>query len=110
MCGRKSHRVALSDGSQMFTTCCEAVFNEHEDVYRSALVGVDGAPVIVIEREPDQGRDREKLTTALLALGAANPLTARIHRVLFHEAFPVDVRHNAKIHRAELASWAADQP
>ncbi len=109
MCGRKSHRVALSDGSQMFTTCCEAVFNEHEEVYRSALVGVDGTPVIVIEREPGQGQDTDRLTAELLALGTANPLTARITRVLFHDAFPVDVRHNAKIHRAELASWAAGQ-
>ena len=109
MCGRKSHRVTLSDGSLMFTTCCEAVFNEHADVYRSALVGVDGTPVIVVEREPGQGRDTAALTAELLALGSANPLTAQIARVLFHDAFPVDVRHNAKIHRGELATWAAGQ-
>jgi acyl-CoA synthetase (AMP-forming)/AMP-acid ligase II len=109
MCGRKSHRVTLSDGSLMFTTCCEAIFNEHESVYRSALVGVDGVPVIVVEREPGQGRDTVTLTAELRALGGANPLTARIERVLFHDAFPVDVRHNAKIHRAELATWAAGQ-
>ena len=33
----------------------------------------------------------------------------RIERVLFHASFPVDVRHNAKIHRAELARWAETQ-
>jgi hypothetical protein len=27
--------------------------------------------------------------------------------VLFHPAFPVDVRHNAKIFREQLAVWAA---
>ena len=107
MCGRKSHRVQTRSGSTMFTTCCEAVFNEHPDVYRSALVAVDGEPVIVIEREPGQGHDSEALTRQLLALGTENPLTAPIQRVLFHPAFPVDVRHNAKIHRGELADWAA---
>ncbi len=107
MCGRKSHRVRPADGDTMFTTCCEAVFNEHPDVYRSALVGVDGEPVIVVEREPDRGQDTERLTAELRELGGANPLTAPINRVLYHPALPVDVRHNAKIHRRKLAVWAA---
>jgi acyl-CoA synthetase (AMP-forming)/AMP-acid ligase II len=107
MCGRKSHRVRLANGQTLFTTCCEAIFNEHPQVYRSALVGVAGEPVIVVEREPEQGQDTDALTHELLKLGAANPLTAMIQRVLFHDAFPVDVRHNAKIHRPELAAWAA---
>jgi hypothetical protein len=29
--------------------------------------------------------------------------------VLFHDRFPVDVRHNAKIHRLTLAQWAAER-
>ncbi len=109
MCGRKSHRVTLADGTLMFTTCAEGVFNEHVDVYRSALVGVDGQAVIVIEREPGRGRDTARLTEELLELAEGNPVTAPVRRVLFHDAFPVDVRHNAKIHRGELATWAAGQ-
>jgi olefin beta-lactone synthetase len=38
-CGRKSHRV-VPEGGTMFTDCCEPIFNEHPDVFRSALVGV----------------------------------------------------------------------
>jgi acyl-CoA synthetase (AMP-forming)/AMP-acid ligase II len=108
-CGRKSHRVRLEDGSEMYTVPCEAIFNEHPAVYRTALVGVEGAPVIVAELEPGVKGDRTVLANELLALGAANPLTSSIQRVLFHSAFPVDVRHNAKIHRGELAVWAEGQ-
>ncbi len=108
-CGRKSHRVRVADGSEMYTVPCEAIFNEHPAVYRTALVGVEGEPVIVVELEPGGEVDRTVVADELLALGAANPLTRRIQRVLFHPAFPVDVRHNAKIHRGELADWAKGQ-
>jgi len=106
-CGRKSHRVRLADGGEMYTVPCEAIFNEHPEVYRSALVEVHGAPVIVIELEPEAESSEAELTEALLALGRANPLTAVIAQVRFHSGFPVDVRHNAKIRRGELRDWAS---
>ncbi|MBU1433254.1 peptide synthase, partial [Myxococcota bacterium] len=53
--------------------------------------------------------DKAELASALLKRAADNPKTARIKRLLYHPAFPVDVRHNAKIHRGELAEWAARQ-
>ncbi len=112
-CGRKAHRVVTSRGP-LFTIPCEAVFNEHPDVFRSALVGVGPAggqePVIVVEPERGRyprGRRQAALTDELLALGRANELTSDIRRVLFHRGFPVDVRHNAKINREQLAVWAA---
>ena len=96
---------------------CEAVFNQHPEVFRSALVGIGPrprqAPAIVIEPEagrfPQSASERERLTRELLALGAANPLTAGIRTVLFHPSFPVDIRHNVKIFREKLADWAAEQ-
>lgn len=108
-CGRKSHRVQLADGSTMFTVPCEAIFNQHREVYRTALVGVDGAPVIVVELEPGSVASKTELAEQLFALGRKNPRTERIERLLFHPGFPVDVRHNAKIHRGELAKWASAQ-
>ena len=42
-------------------------------------------------------------------LAAANPLTASIHDFLIHSSLPVDVRHNAKIFREQLAVWAASK-
>ena len=36
-------------------------------------------------------------------------LTRDINNILFHPAFPVDIRHNAKIFREKLAPWAKEQ-
>ncbi|MBI2205497.1 MAG: AMP-binding protein [Candidatus Rokubacteria bacterium] len=113
-CGRKSHRVTTAEGT-LFTDCCEAIFNEHPDVFRSALVGVGPRerqrPVIVIEPRPVRmPRDRaaqSRMIAELLALGGRHDITQSITDVLFHPSFPVDVRHNAKIAREKLAPWAA---
>ncbi|WP_306548647.1 fatty acid CoA ligase family protein [Desulfobulbus sp.] len=108
-CGRKAHRVHTAKGV-MHTVCCEAIFNEHPLVRRSALVGLgDSAlqtPVIVVE---PVGRvaNQEQLFHELRGLALANPLTASIEHFLVHPSFPVDIRHNAKIFREKLADWAA---
>jgi len=109
MCGRKSHRVRTED-RVMFTIPCEAIYNTHSAVFRSALVGVesDGAtkPVICIELDPGQSAS-DALTSQLLALGAGAEASRGIDTLLYHPGFPVDVRHNAKIFRERLAIWAA---
>jgi acyl-CoA synthetase (AMP-forming)/AMP-acid ligase II len=113
-CGRKAHRV-LTPGGPMYTIRCEAIFNQHPRVYRSALVGVGEAggqrPVIVVEPWPDRRprgtADRRQLVGELLELGRGNPLTKTIRDILIHPSLPVDIRHNAKIFREKLAVWAA---
>ncbi|MGB2984406.1 MAG: fatty acid CoA ligase family protein [Phycisphaerae bacterium] len=114
-CGRKSHRV-VTEGGTMFADQCEPVFNEHPDVFRSALVGVGPSgrqkPVIVVEPQAGRfpGRLRAKaFREELLQLGRSNSLTYRIEAVLFHRSLPVDVRHNAKINRESLAMWATER-
>jgi acyl-CoA synthetase (AMP-forming)/AMP-acid ligase II len=115
-CGRKADRVQTAAGT-LFTDPCEAIFNQHLDVFRSALVGIGPTghqrPVIVIEPHPgtfpataDEGT---RFSDELRRLGAAYPVTAGISAVLFHRAFPVDVRHNVKISRDKLAIWASRQ-
>ena len=42
--------VVCADGETLFPVPCEAIFNLHDAVERSALVGVNGEPVIIIER------------------------------------------------------------
>jgi deoxycytidine triphosphate deaminase len=42
----------------------------------------------------------------LRALALQHPHTAGISLFFFRPRFPVDVRHNAKIHRLTLARWA----
>jgi acyl-CoA synthetase (AMP-forming)/AMP-acid ligase II len=110
-CGRKSQRVVL-DGETLFTIPCEAIFNAHPAVFRSALVGVrksrELVPVICIEtRRRLSRRQRRHLERELLERAEAFAHTRKIRRILFHPAFPVDVRHNAKIFREKLALWAA---
>jgi acyl-CoA synthetase (AMP-forming)/AMP-acid ligase II len=112
-CGRKSHRVLTKEGV-LFTIPCEAIFNSHPAVFRSALVGVGNGTkqeaAICIELKKDNNRkNREKLKKELLDLANNNELTKGIKIILFHNAFPVDIRHNSKIFREKLAAWAEQQ-
>ena len=50
--------------------------------------------------------ERERLFGELRALGAEHAMTAGIDTFMVHPAFPVDIRHNAKIFREQLAVWA----
>jgi acyl-CoA synthetase (AMP-forming)/AMP-acid ligase II len=105
-CGRKAERVETAAGP-LYTEPCEQVFRTHPRVTRCALIGLGprGAqrPAIVIEGE---FADPQALARELRALALAHPHTAAIDTFYFHPAFPVDVRHNAKIHRLTLATWA----
>ncbi len=110
-CGRKAHRVWTETGP-LDTIPCEAVFNTHPAVFRSALVGVGSrgrqTPVLCVELEPAARKiGRADLTQQLLDLGSRFAHTSGIRTILFHRGFPVDVRHNAKIDREVLARWAA---
>jgi acyl-CoA synthetase (AMP-forming)/AMP-acid ligase II len=109
-CGRKSHRVITADKT-LFTIPCESLFNQHPRVFRSALVGLGPSgrqePVICIElHKSDDGKNRGHLENELLEIAAASELTKSIKTILFHKAFPVDIRHNSKIFREKLALWA----
>ncbi len=109
-CGRKNHRVITGSGT-LYTISCEAIFNNHPDVYRSALVGIGAekikTPVICIELEPHQSeRSQLDIKNELLALAQTFENTKSIRHLLFHKSFPVDIRHNSKIFREELAIWA----
>ncbi len=106
-CGRKVERVLTPVGA-LYTDCCEAIFNAHPDVFRSALVDLGGGlPGIVVEPEkgafPSTDEERESFVESLQELAHSHALTEIIEDFFFEESFPVDVRHNAKIHRLSLA-------
>lgn len=109
-CGRKNQRVELSD-KVLFTIPCETMFNNHPDVFRSALVKAGGSenpkPVICIElKKKISNKKKRALKKELIELAAKNELTEDIKTVLFIKRFPVDIRHNSKIFREKLAIWA----
>ena len=111
-CGRKAHRVTIGDRT-LFTVPCEAIFNAHPVVYRSALVPrgerPNQKPVILIEphpgRLPRSTTESNRLRDELLDLASRNPLTRQIEEVIIRsEPLPVDIRHNSKIFREQLAA------
>jgi len=110
-CGRLAERVETA-GGVLYTEPCEQVFRRHPAVARCALVGLGrrGAqtPALVVQPKGDLA-DESALARELRSLAQAQPHTAGITRFFFHRSLPVDVRHNAKIHRLTLARWAATQ-
>ncbi|MFN3191533.1 MAG: fatty acid CoA ligase family protein [Aureliella sp.] len=116
-CGRKSHRVRTQQGA-LFTEPCEAIFNNHDRVHRSALVGIgeqdSQRPVLIAEpwqeKRPPDAATTEAFRRELLEMGAAKELTASIEDVLIYpQRLPTDIRHNSKIFREQLAPWAEKQ-
>lgn len=112
-CGRKGHRVTQGTKT-WFTVPCESVFNKHPSVYRTALVGRgepgQQTPVIVVEphveKRPQSAEDGERLIEELRNLAIRNPLTRRIDDFrIYPTSLPVDIRHNSKIFREQLADW-----
>ncbi len=136
-CGRKSQRVVLDAWTTLCTEQIEPVFNVHPDIARTALVGVPrGADAARLELDAGSGRLHESARAAgmqpvlcvelregvaagewpriegeLRRIADGFVHTAKVERFLHHPgAFPVDIRHNAKIGREKLAAWALKQP
>jgi acyl-CoA synthetase (AMP-forming)/AMP-acid ligase II len=125
-CGRKSHRVVTPHGT-LFTDMVEPIFNTVPGVARTALVGVTRGGVthpVVLAEVDDPGarniyRDHpdvraakgwkvdevvwDVIASALRDVAQRYSHTNAITTFVFHDRFPVDVRHNSKIFREKLA-------
>jgi hypothetical protein len=90
----------------LFSIPCEAIFNQHPKIFRSALAG--SIPRIFVEPLPKffpkNKTEKQKLIAELLELAQKNPLTESIKEIRIMRHFPVDVRHNVKINRELLAT------
>lgn len=107
-CGRIAERV-MTAGGPMYTDCCEGIFNTIPGVNRSALIGLGAAPkqIPAIVIEPEKGRQISEWD--ILKVAKDHELTRAIEKVFFCSSFPVDVRHNAKIHRLTLRNRFQDK-
>jgi acyl-CoA synthetase (AMP-forming)/AMP-acid ligase II len=114
-CGRKGHRV-ITGKRVYYPVCCEAIFNKHPRVFRTAIVGVgqskeERKPLLVVEpvkgHMPKNELQKQQFIAELKQLGKKKDFTSEIELFLFHPSFPVDIRHNAKIFREKLTVWAA---
>ncbi|MEV6375134.1 fatty acid CoA ligase family protein [Micromonospora musae] len=109
--GRSSDVVHTADGP-LYPVPCETVLDEHPEVRRTALVGVGlpgrQQPVVCVElRAGVPATRRSSIERELRELAQRHEATRCLTEFLFHPAFPVDVRHNAKIDHGRLAAWAA---
>lgn len=110
-CGRKSQRVVTAAGT-LCTEQVEPVFDTHPEVCRTALVGIGERghqrPLLCVELRSGIGKsEHARIAGELRHLGEGFVHTAAVDTFAFHPAFPVDIRHNAKIGREKLAAWAA---
>lgn len=117
-CGRKAHQVKLTTptATTLYSVQGEGVANSHAQVYRSAMVSAkitdDSGQETVIPVmcvQPNQkgaAAEQQQLRREILALMQETPATSLIKHVLFHPAFPVDIRHNAKVDRELLGKWS----
>ncbi len=116
-CGRMAERVLTALGP-LYTEQVEPIFQAHPEVRRCALIGLGPTgqqlPALVVElrdrmrlRRPNAPRE---LAMELFNLARPHASAARVRHFYFHQNLPVDVRHNAKIHRLTLARWAATRP
>lgn len=106
--GRKTHQV-VTPHCTLYPIPCEAIFNKHPAVKRSALVGLGESgkqiPAIVIERKDGQylsGKARSIFESELLSIAKNYKHTKDIQKIYLSRVFPVDVRHNIKIDRLKL--------
>ncbi len=113
-CGRKTQRVVTAE-TTLCTEQIEPVFNTHRDVRRTALVGLGNVgaqrAVLCVElRAGVAATEWPRIEEELRHLGEGFVHTAKVDVFLrYPKAFPVDIRHNAKIGREKLAAWAAKQ-
>ena len=113
--GRRVEKVRTGDGD-LPTESLEPAFRQHPQVFRCALIGLGEAPAqtpaLVVEPRagsfPTDEAARARFIAELRELARVNPLAGRVKHIVFQRALPVDVRHNAKIHRLRLAKeWTA---
>ena len=107
--GRKTHRVD-AEFKTYYSIQMEAIFNQHPQIRRTALVklkkGSHIVPGLVIERHDKSTKMTEGFLKELHTLKENAEFTKDIAEFFLHPEFPVDVRHNIKIDRTKLSVWA----
>ena len=113
--GRRVEKVRTAEG-ELPTESVEPAFRQHPQVFRCALIGLGAAPhqtpALVVEPRtgafPADEAARARFVAELRDLARINPPADRVKHIVFQRALPVDVRHNAKIHRLQLAKeWTS---
>jgi olefin beta-lactone synthetase len=114
-CGRKVEAVRTERGP-LYPAQVEPIFETHAEVRRCALVALNAGgrvrPAIVVEpmrSEQAESDDCRRLARELRELAQRHAVTSAIKVFFFKARLPVDVRHNAKIHRLALTRWVNEE-
>ncbi len=115
-CGRKVHQVVGKD-QVYYPITCEAIFNQHPAVRRSALIGLnigsEQQAAIVIERKDQKttlsDEEKQVFREELMSYAKRFPHTQSIKYFFIYKTFPVDYRHNIKIDRLFLRDYFASR-
>lgn len=110
-CGRKVEMVSVGD-QRFYTECVEGTYMTHRDVRRCALIqwksealGTKIALVVEPEIHRAAASKKEQQSLAEDLHKHVKQLSSQVvlNAYFFQKKLPVDVRHNAKIHRLTLA-------
>ncbi len=111
-CGRKVERVYVGSET-LYTECVEGVFNRFHRIKRSALIQYKGSAALVIEPVSWGSLRhvalRRKFVQEMRTFFEEQSIDLPVDNIFFIQAMPVDVRHNAKIHRLTLAKRFANR-
>lgn len=103
--GRKAEQVITENGP-LETERIEPIINSLDGVRRSALIGIGTGkikePCVVIELENEK-LDKQNLENSIRESVLSLFPKLKINRIFWEASIPVDVRHNAKIHRLNLS-------
>ncbi len=102
--GRKTHRIVVNN-TEKYSVPCEAIFNNHPSLKKTALINYKEKPAIVIERN-ELIKNENLLRSDLVKIAKEASHTQDIEDFFFCDKFPVDVRHNIKIDRLKLSQMA----
>ncbi len=101
--------MQLRQKKELYSIPCEAVFNEHPEVKRTALIqtkekGLETASIVIerTDQKRPRGKERHRFEKEILLIAKKFDHTSSIKKVYYHKSFPVDVRHNIKIDRIKL--------
>ena len=118
-CGRKVEMVQARDETYYFTEKVEGPFLTHPQVKRCALTSWNptndavGEVALVVQPEadhwPSSKSDKLAFAQSLQSHMIGRGVNSPVKVFFFMKSFPVDVRHNAKIHRLTLQKMILKQ-
>ncbi len=107
-CGRKVELVQTQEGP-LYTEPCERIFRDDPRVQRVALISLGknkgGAALVIEPRDgffPKNKEERLLFKQDILRIAQKFPASQAISAIFFENKMPLDIRHNAKIHRLRL--------